>query len=109
MRTFQDQDGASWLATALEEEESPRHHGRWYLVIRPEHAEEPTYALHDVRWQSRGSAERTLRTMADWELQRRLAWVRQRAPGLHGLRIDEIEPQPLLRHVRNRPSLSGDG
>jgi len=106
MRSFKDLDGGEWVATAREEE-TPRHHGRWYLVVRPAGAEEPSYAIPEVRWQNRASAERTLRTMADWELQRRLAWVQQRAIDSRGVRLEDMQPQPLLRHTRNRPALPG--
>ena len=80
MRTFADPTGRLWTATAREES-TPRHHGRWHLVFHPENADEPVLAMPEVRWQSRRSAERTLRTMSEVELRRRLAIVRGRANG----------------------------
>lgn len=84
MREFSDTQGRRWVATALEEE-TPRHHGRFHLAFRPADAEAPVYTMPEVRWQSRDSAERTLRTMGEWELQRRIAWVLEReSPGERG-------------------------
>lgn len=71
MKTFTDEGGRTWIATAAEED-TPRHHGRWYMVIRPEGGTGPGLMLPEVRWQSRHTAERTLRTMSDFELRRRL-------------------------------------
>lgn len=71
MKTFLDGAGTRWTAT-VGEEDTPRHHGRWYLVFE---AEDGSSALPmgEVRWQTRASAERTIRTMSDAELRRRLA------------------------------------
>lgn len=77
MRSFSDDAGRQWTATAREEV-TPRHHGRWYLVFQP--ADEPRHelAVPEIRWQTRESAERTLRTMGEFELRRRLDGVRER-------------------------------
>lgn len=77
MRTFTDESGRAWVATALEED-TPRHHGRWYLVFHPEGEADEALALPDVRWQTRETAERTIRTMSEMELNRRLAIARER-------------------------------
>jgi len=77
MRTFVDGEGASWLAS-VREENTPRHHGRWYLVMHPADAPEELMAMPEVRWQTRPSAERTLKTMSEFELRRRLALLRRR-------------------------------
>ncbi|HUE77043.1 MAG TPA: hypothetical protein VMM83_03800 [Longimicrobiales bacterium] len=77
MKRFTDEQGRAWVATALEED-TPRHHGRWYLVIRPEGGEGEPVMLAEVRWQSRHTAERTLRSMSDFELQRRLRMASRR-------------------------------
>lgn len=69
MKTFSDESGASWTATAREEN-TPRHHGRWYLVF--EGADGRVLPMEEVRWQTRATAERTLRTMSDFELRRRI-------------------------------------
>lgn len=69
MKTFQDESGVAWTASAREEN-TPRHHGRWYLVF--EHADGRVLPMREVRWQTRATAERTLRTMSDFELRRRV-------------------------------------
>jgi hypothetical protein len=83
MRRFTDEDGRDWEATALEED-TPRHHGRWYLVLRAPDGSGPELTLPEVRWQNRQTAERTLRTMSEFELRRRLriAARRHEAPGM---------------------------
>lgn len=96
MRTFQDLEGRAWTASAREEQ-TPRHHGRWYLVFHPEDAGEPVLAMPEVRWQSRASAERTLRTMGTWELQRRLQWLVDRETPAGEAPLEAMETQPLLR------------
>ena len=83
MKTFTGEDGREWVADAREED-TPRHHGRWYLVIRPSDGEGQELTLPEVRWQSRHSAERTIRTMSDFELRRRLrmGYRRHESPGI---------------------------
>lgn len=78
MRTFTSDSGEDWVATA-HEEETPRHHGRWYLVFHPADEPETNMAMPEVRWQSRHTAERTIRTLAESELRRRLQTVLGRA------------------------------
>lgn len=77
MRTFDDETGALWTATALEESTS-RHHGRWYLVFHPENEPGRPLAMPEVRWKNRPTAQRTLKTMSLFELRRRLGTVRSR-------------------------------
>lgn len=77
MKRFTDEHGQAWVATALEED-TPRHHGRWYLVLHPADGSGPELMLPEVRWQSRHSAERTLQTMSDFELLRRLRMASRR-------------------------------
>jgi hypothetical protein len=82
MKPFSDENGAAWVASAREEQ-TPRHHGRWYLVFHPEHVDaaagSEALTMPEVRWQTRATAERTLLTMSDFELRRRLHIVRERA------------------------------
>lgn len=78
MRSFEDESGRSWTAAA-DEESTPRHHGRWFLVFHPADSPEDELAMPEVRWQSRETAERTLNTMSEVELRRRLRLVRRRA------------------------------
>lgn len=77
MKTFTDERGAAWVATAREEN-TPRHHGRWYLVFHPAADENRVLAMPEVRWQTRATAERTLRTMSDFELRRRIHLLLER-------------------------------
>lgn len=77
MRTFTDDSDQEWVATAVEED-TPRHHGRWYLVFHPAGDDETLLTMEEVRWQTRETAERTLETMGLTELRRRLKIVRER-------------------------------
>ena len=69
MRTFEDQSGNVWTAD-VHAEEGPDYKGRYFFVFSDGagHA----YALEDVRWNSERTAQRTLETMAQAELRRRL-------------------------------------
>ena len=71
MKTFVSEDGERWVATA-EREKTERHHGVWYLVFHPESDPNTRLPMFEVRWQTAATAERTLRTMSDFELRRRL-------------------------------------
>ena len=77
MKNFLDDQGREWTATAREEA-TPRHHGRWYLVFHPAADPALLLPLPEVRWQTRQSAARTLRTMSEFELLRRLLAARTR-------------------------------
>jgi hypothetical protein len=75
---FADEAGRDWVATAREEN-TPRHHTRWYLVFHPAGSETTIYPMPEVKWQTYETAERTLRTMSVFELRRRLATALSRA------------------------------
>jgi hypothetical protein len=77
MRPFTDEAGAQWSAGAFEED-TPRHHGRWYLTLR-QPAGDARLSLPEVRWQTAASARRTLQTMSEFELRRRLRMAQLRA------------------------------
>jgi len=77
MRNFPDDQGREWTATAREEM-TPRHHGRWYLAFHPAADPAALIPLPEIRWQTRQSAERTIRTMSEFELLRRLLAARAR-------------------------------
>lgn len=82
MREFEDHDGRIWTAT-VRERPGPDYKGSYYFFARPrDGAEEGGVSLLDVRWNSRRTAERTLRTMSGVELRRRLrsALGRRRSP-----------------------------
>jgi hypothetical protein len=83
MKEFHDAHGSVWVASAREEN-TPRHHGRWFLVFHPAGGEDALLAMPEVRWQTRATAARTLRTMSEFELRRRLHLVRERALLEHG-------------------------
>lgn len=78
MRNFLDDEGREWTASAREEE-TPRHHGRWVLLFHPADDASAMIPLPEVRWQTAQSAARTLRTMAEFELVRKLLSARARA------------------------------
>jgi hypothetical protein len=71
MRRFLDSDGRAWVA-AVRSEAGLDFKGRHHLYFHPEDAEDNGFELLDVRWNSQGTAERTLATMSDVELRRRL-------------------------------------
>jgi hypothetical protein len=71
MKTFKAESGETWVAGAAREH-TERHHGIWYLVFQKEGATGERLPVEEVRWQTRATAERTLRTMSDFELRRRL-------------------------------------
>jgi hypothetical protein len=78
MKQFSDVDGGLWTASAREEN-TARHHGRWYLVFHPADDDARLMPMQEVRWQTRATAERTLKTMSDFELRRRLHLLLERA------------------------------
>ncbi len=78
MRVFADDAGSEWVASARQDD-SPRHHTRWFLVFHASDDPASTLPLPEVRWQSAPTAERTLRTMSVFELRRRLAIAQDRA------------------------------
>lgn len=71
MRTFTGEDGREWVATTAEDH-APRHHGRWYMVIRSADDADLDLALPEVRWQTRHTADRSIRAMSEFEIRRRL-------------------------------------
>ena len=91
-----DASGTSWVASAREEE-TPRHHTRWYLVF--EGPDGTVLPMPEVRWQTRATAERTLLTISDFELRRRIHVVRERALLEHGA-SPEDGAQPESRRDR---------
>ncbi len=71
MTEFLDQHGHAWTAT-VRSESGTDYKGRYYLHMRKEGGADDGVSLADVRWNSPGTAERTLATMSDVELRRRL-------------------------------------
>jgi hypothetical protein len=70
MREFTDQSGEVWIA-AVREREGPDYKGRYYFWLEPRAGGEGVVLL-DVRWNSEQTARRTLGTMSEVELRRRL-------------------------------------
>jgi hypothetical protein len=72
MREFRDENGAVWVAS-VEERDGDDYKGRYALRITPgEGVPEEAVEVEDVRWNSPKTAERTLKTMSEGELRRRL-------------------------------------
>lgn len=79
MREFADEDGQVWIGT-VQEESGGDYKGRFFFVFRGESdSEGDRVNLTDVRWNSERTAERTLRTMSEVELRRRLRSARGRS------------------------------
>lgn len=74
MREFNDEHGNSWTATTAIRE-GLDFKGRYSLVFHPTGEAEPLVNLDDVRWNSEKTALRTVETMSDVELRRRLRWA----------------------------------
>jgi hypothetical protein len=70
MREFRDQSGKVWTA-AVQERTGPDYKGRYFFWFEPRAGGEGV-ALSDVRWNSEPTARRTLGTMSEVELRRRL-------------------------------------
>ena len=70
MRVFTNDDGLKWVAKAVEED-TPRHHGTWYLVFHPFDDASLLHPVPEIRWQTAATAARTLATMSEFELRRR--------------------------------------
>jgi hypothetical protein len=72
MRDFTDADGRAWTA-AVREEQGTDYKGRLYMVVTPSDGQAPgELPLEDIRWNSERTARRTLETMSQVELRRRL-------------------------------------
>ena len=72
MRRFRDHEENVWVASVVREEGGD-YKGRFYFVVEGEGDREGrSVALTDVRWNSSRTAERTLSTMSEVELRRRL-------------------------------------
>ena len=79
MRECTDENGQVWVGT-IREELGDDYKGRFCFVFREEaDPEGELVSLTDVRWNSERTAERTLRTMSEVELRRRLRAARGRS------------------------------
>ncbi len=70
MREFTNEAGEAWTAS-VRERSGPDYKGRYFLWLEPR-AEGEGVALPDVRWNSETTARRTLSTLSEVELRRRL-------------------------------------
>lgn len=72
MREFEDEQGRVWRV-GVKALPGPDFKGRYLFVARPVEGDaKRELALGDVRWNSERTARRTLETMSDVELRRRL-------------------------------------
>jgi hypothetical protein len=77
VRDFIDEQGRAWKAS-IEGREGLDYQGRYHFVARLADGSGVPVALEDVRWNSEHTARRTLETMSDVELRRRLRSARGR-------------------------------
>lgn len=81
MKTFVDEKGERWAASVVRDE-SGDYKGRFCLALHdPRNPQRARMELADVRWNSRRTGERTVATMSDVELRRRLRSALGRAEG----------------------------
>ena len=100
MRQFTDEAGIAWVAS-VREERTPRHHQRWYLIFHAAGDDTRQLPMPEVRWQTRATAERTLRTMSEFELRRRLHTLRERALQEQGASPEHGAPLEAFRARTN--------
>ncbi len=73
-----DEGGRVWVAT-VRERGGPDYKGRFHFQLVPEDSDESqAVQLLDIRWNSEQTASRTLETMSEVELRRRLGQARAR-------------------------------
>ena len=78
MRHFTDGDDRTWVAT-VQEQPGPDYKGRYVFVLENADGDMESVRLTDVRWNSQRTARRTLDTMSESELRRRLRSASGRA------------------------------
>lgn len=71
MRKFTDESGREWIAGTAREK-TMRHHSLYYLVFKSAAGGEDEYPVPEIRWQTAATGDRTLRTMSEFDLRRRL-------------------------------------
>jgi hypothetical protein len=82
MKAFRDEQGNTWVAS-VRERPGRDYKGRYYFFVQPEGGNDADgVALLDVRWNSERTAQRTLATMSEVELRRRLRSARGRGGAL---------------------------
>jgi len=84
LRDFTDADGRAWTAT-VQEEQGTDYKGRYCFVLAPRDGDgQREVSLDDIRWNSERTARRTLETMSEVELRRRLRSALGRSRALKG-------------------------
>ncbi len=79
MREFHDERGNAWVAS-IQERPGDDYKGRYFMVLTRGAGEGgEVISLEDVRWNAPATAQRTLETMSEVELRRRLRSARGRA------------------------------
>jgi hypothetical protein len=72
VRLFVDDSGNQW-EVSVKSRSGPDHKGRHHFVARPLGGDfDSEVELRDIRWNSERTARRTLETMSEVELRRRL-------------------------------------
>ncbi len=80
MREFESHDGSRWKAS-VRQHEGPDYKGRYHFSVWPAGgSEEEAVPLPEIRWNSEKTARRTLESMSDVELRRRLRSALGRRP-----------------------------
>lgn len=82
MREFTNEAGEAWTAS-VRERSGPDYKGRYFLWLEPKAGGEGV-ALLDVRWNGETTARRTLGTLSEVELRRRLRSARGRSTAAMG-------------------------
>ena len=77
MREFQDEQGQAWTASVTKRE-GPNYKGAFHFIMSPAEGGD-TVELSDIRWNTERTAQRTLDTMSEVELRRRLRSAQGRA------------------------------
>jgi hypothetical protein len=81
IRTFTDESGGAWTASVAERDNLD-YKGRFEFVLQAQDEEAGPLPLSDIRWNSLETAERTLKTMSEVELRRKLRSALGRAATL---------------------------
>ena len=72
MRQFADHKGNQWTAS-VDRADGPDYKGRFFMVLENDSGQ--SIPLEDIRWNTKETALRTLLTMSDVALRRRLRSV----------------------------------
>jgi hypothetical protein len=78
VREFVDEQGERWIV-GVGERPGINYKGRIRFEARLQGEHGRVVELNDVRWNSEKNARRTLETMSEVELARRVRWARERS------------------------------